>query len=146
MLVWHCYLLRTAPIGMPRAVLSSSDRFPGFFSFNRVSNSFPCQTEQQHWLSLWGIRNGTIYEYCYTLSHPLWKICWKTSAVIFLKSNRHAVICWHYHMVIMCNMTSENDNIYYLPLYLHRIQNDTQLFYLMKHDTMDSLLTNHYIP
>ena len=28
---------------MPNAVLSSSDRFPGFFSFSLVSNSFPCQ-------------------------------------------------------------------------------------------------------
>ena len=29
------------PTGMPRAVRRSSDRFPGFFSFNLVSNSLP---------------------------------------------------------------------------------------------------------
>lgn len=34
----------TGPIGMPRAVFNSSDRFPGFFSFSLVSNSFPCVT------------------------------------------------------------------------------------------------------
>lgn len=33
----------TGPTGMPRAIRSSSDRSPGFFSFRRVSNSFPCR-------------------------------------------------------------------------------------------------------
>ena len=31
----------TGPTGIPSAVLNSSDRSPGFFSFNFVSNSFP---------------------------------------------------------------------------------------------------------
>lgn len=31
----------TGPMGMPRAIRSSSERSPGFFSFRRVSNSFP---------------------------------------------------------------------------------------------------------
>lgn len=37
----------TGPTGMPRAIRSSSDRSPGFFSFKRVSNSFPC-TKSAH--------------------------------------------------------------------------------------------------
>ena len=32
----HC-----APIGIPRAILKSSVKLPGFFSLNFVSNSFP---------------------------------------------------------------------------------------------------------
>lgn len=40
------------PIGIPRAVRSSSDKSPGFFSFNFVSNSFP-------WLKKRGIRIRT---------------------------------------------------------------------------------------
>jgi hypothetical protein len=31
----------TCPVGMPNAVLRSSERSPGFFSFSFVSNSFP---------------------------------------------------------------------------------------------------------
>lgn len=34
-------LALTGPTGMPREILSSSDRSPGFFSLSRVSNSFP---------------------------------------------------------------------------------------------------------
>lgn len=37
----------TGPMGMPRAIRSSSERSPGFFSFSRVSNSFPCRHKQQ---------------------------------------------------------------------------------------------------
>jgi len=37
----------TAPIGIPSAVLRSSDRFPGFFSFSLVSNSLPYWSKQQ---------------------------------------------------------------------------------------------------
>jgi hypothetical protein len=29
------------PSGMPSACLSSTERFPGFFSFSLISNSFP---------------------------------------------------------------------------------------------------------
>lgn len=35
------FLELTCPNGIPRAVFSSSERFPGFFSFSLVSNSFP---------------------------------------------------------------------------------------------------------
>jgi len=38
----------TGPTGMPRAMRSSSDRSPGFFSFRRVSNSFPCRHTNTH--------------------------------------------------------------------------------------------------
>lgn len=31
----------TGPIGMPKAILMSSDRSPGFLSLRRVSNSLP---------------------------------------------------------------------------------------------------------
>ena len=31
----------TGPTGIPSAVLNSSDKSPGFFSFSFVSNSFP---------------------------------------------------------------------------------------------------------
>lgn len=31
----------TGPKGIPKAVFKSSERSPGFFSFNLVSNSFP---------------------------------------------------------------------------------------------------------
>lgn len=36
--------LLLGPIGIPRAVLKSSDKSPGFFSFNLVSNSLPWKT------------------------------------------------------------------------------------------------------
>lgn len=36
----------TGPMGIPSAVLNSSDRFPGFFSFSRVSNSLPLNKKQ----------------------------------------------------------------------------------------------------
>ena len=35
--------LHTGPTGIPKAVLSSSDKSPGFFSFSFVSNSLPCK-------------------------------------------------------------------------------------------------------
>ena len=59
---WVCYMMSklciymytildlTWPSGIPRAVFSSSERFPGFFSFSLVSNSFPYCIKNKDWM------------------------------------------------------------------------------------------------
>lgn len=75
----------TGPVGMPRAILSSSDRSPGFFSFSRVSNSLPWETKpkmephesckgtktEKGERETDGERNYAIY------THFLWKHFWE---------------------------------------------------------------------
>ena len=61
----------TWPSGIPRAVFSSSERFPGFFSFSLVSNSFPYCIKNRDWMikehnSLYNIEiNHTIVNFKY---------------------------------------------------------------------------------